>query len=371
MGRFDRYMLGELLKMFGFFALVLVSVYWVNRAVVLFDQLIADGQSARVFLELTTLSLPNIIRITLPLAAFAAALYVTNRLARDSELVVMQATGFSPFRLVRPVLVFGLLSGVLMLVLTHLLVPLSQGRLALREAQIAQNVTARLLVPDRFIDPAAGVTVYIREITPAGELVDIFLSDRRDGDRAVTYTARKAWLVRGSDGPRLVMLDGRAQTLRHADQRLFVTGFSEFSHDIGALITLPDPGAAPMKARSTAALLRADAATQQETGRDAARLRFEGHSRFNQAALCVIAALLGFAPLMLGGFSRFGFGPQMAGAAGLVIAVMAIDSAAAETAKAGIVALTYAAPVAGAAVTAVLLWAATQGPRPRRRRAAA
>ena len=29
--------------LFGFFSLVLVLVYWINRAVVLFDQLIADG----------------------------------------------------------------------------------------------------------------------------------------------------------------------------------------------------------------------------------------------------------------------------------------------------------------------------------------
>jgi lipopolysaccharide export system permease protein len=28
---------------FGFFALVLVMVYWVNQAVLLFDRLIADG----------------------------------------------------------------------------------------------------------------------------------------------------------------------------------------------------------------------------------------------------------------------------------------------------------------------------------------
>ncbi|MEO6300594.1 MAG: LPS export ABC transporter permease LptF, partial [Paracoccaceae bacterium] len=46
MTRFDRYLLSQLLTMFGFFALVLVGVYWINRAVGLFDQLIGDGQSA-------------------------------------------------------------------------------------------------------------------------------------------------------------------------------------------------------------------------------------------------------------------------------------------------------------------------------------
>ncbi len=74
MARFDRYMLSQLMVLFGFFSLVLVLVYWINRAVVLFDQLIADGQSATVFLEFTALTLPSVMRLALPLAAFAASL---------------------------------------------------------------------------------------------------------------------------------------------------------------------------------------------------------------------------------------------------------------------------------------------------------
>ncbi|HBQ48692.1 MAG TPA: LPS export ABC transporter permease LptF, partial [Hyphomonas atlantica] len=119
MPRFDRYVLSQLMVLFGFFALVLVSVYWVNRAVSLFDELIADGQSAGVFLEFTALSLPNVIRLVLPIAAFIAAVYVTNRLTSESELVVVQSSGFSPFRLARPVAMFGLLVALLMAVLVH------------------------------------------------------------------------------------------------------------------------------------------------------------------------------------------------------------------------------------------------------------
>ena len=62
---FDRYVLSRLMTLFGFFAVVLVGVYWINRAVRLFDQLISDGQSAIVFLEITALTLPNVIRVML------------------------------------------------------------------------------------------------------------------------------------------------------------------------------------------------------------------------------------------------------------------------------------------------------------------
>ena len=80
MAKFDRYMLSQLLVLFGFFSLVLVAVFWINRAVVLFDRLIGDGQTALVFLEFSALGMPKLISTVLPLSTFAAAVYVTNRL---------------------------------------------------------------------------------------------------------------------------------------------------------------------------------------------------------------------------------------------------------------------------------------------------
>ncbi|MEZ5715914.1 MAG: LptF/LptG family permease [Paracoccaceae bacterium] len=61
----------------------------------------------------------------LPVAAFAASVYVTNRrLSSESGAkAVMQATGFSPWRLARPVFCSGLIVAAMMTALTHFLVP--------------------------------------------------------------------------------------------------------------------------------------------------------------------------------------------------------------------------------------------------------
>ena len=185
-------MLSQLMVLFGFFSLVLVMVYWVNRAISLFDQLIADGQSAWVFLEFTALTLPNVIRVVLPISAFIATVYVTNRLSNESELVVMQSSGYSSFRLARPVVAFGLIVSILLMILTNILVPASNSALADRQEEIARNISARFLKDGQFLHPANGVTFYIRDITPAGELKDIFLSDQRGGNQESIYTARNA-----------------------------------------------------------------------------------------------------------------------------------------------------------------------------------
>jgi lipopolysaccharide export system permease protein len=192
--RFDRYLLSQLLQLFGFFSLVLVAVYWVNRAVGLFDQLIGDGQSARVFLEFSILTLPNAIRLVLPISAFAATVYVVNRLMQESELVVMQATGFSAFRLARPVLFFGL---VVMLDAAGADQRSGPGKPAHpdeRSAEISQNITARFLNAGQFMHPAKGVTLYIREITPTGELIDLFMADERGRPTgSSTRPGRRFW----------------------------------------------------------------------------------------------------------------------------------------------------------------------------------
>ncbi|WP_090204892.1 LPS export ABC transporter permease LptF [Yoonia litorea] len=353
-------MLSQLLVLFGFFSLVLILIYWINRAVILFDQLIADGQSAGVFLEFTALSLPAVIRLALPLAAFAAAVYVTNRMSTESELTVVQATGYSPFRLARPVLYFGVIVAVMMSVLMHVLVPLSSARLAEREAEIAQNLTARLLTEGQFIEPVDGVTFYIREITPEGELKDIFLSDLRAPEEEVTYTASSAFLVRDVRETQLVMIGGMVQTLRKSDQRLFTTRFEDFAYNIGNLIEAPSAVRLRDSHLSTLALLNPTPELEEATRRTAAELIARGHDRFSQSILGTVAALLGFSTLMVGGYSRFGVWKQITAAIFLIILVKAVETVGLNTARSdpALWFATYLSNAVGFVIVGILLvWA--------------
>lgn len=372
LSRFDRYLLAQLLALFGFFSLVLVAVYWVNRAVGLFDQLIGDGQSAVVFLEFSVLTLPNVIRLVLPVSAFAACLYAINRLNQESELVVMQATGFSAFRLARPVLFFGLSVLAMQMVLTNVLVPLSQARLGERSSEISENATARFLNEGRFMHPATGVTLYISEITPLGELKKIFLSDERGVADRVVYTAETALLVRGEAGPVLVMLEGAAQRLTREGQRLAVTRFENFAMDLSGLMNGGGARRVGLRELSTLDLLAAPPELLEATGQNRASFREEAHSRIASPLLALAAPLVGFAALMLGGYSRFGLLPQIALGVGLLIVLQTISTVGAGRALKSDLAwpLVYLAPLTGLAISGGLLWLA-QRPRRRKREAVA
>lgn len=321
-------MLSRMLTLFGFFALVLVLIYWINNAVQLFDQLIADGQSTLVFLEFSALTIPAVILRILPIAAFAAALYATDRLAADSELVVVQATGFSPFRLARPAMVYALITALFTAVLANYLVPTSLNLYYKRITEVSESLTARLFTEGEFLSPVDGVTVFIRDVTPQGELVDIFVSDARDKDVRHTYTASKAYLVRHDDKPQLVMIDGMAQSLRLANDSLLITQFDDFSYDLSAFVTGNISRKVRVEEVTTAALLSADQELAQSTGLTIERLNYLGHERIALAGLTIAACMIGFATLLLGGFSRFGVWRQMVFAVFLIILVKLVDSGA-------------------------------------------
>ncbi|SFT76689.1 LPS export ABC transporter permease LptF [Sedimentitalea nanhaiensis] len=311
MSRYDRYVLSQYLVLFGFFALILVAVFWINRAVVLFDNLIGDGQSAMVFLEFTALTLPNLIRMVLPMAAFAAAVYVTNRLNGESEMTVMQATGSSPWRLARPALVFGLITAAMMSILTHVLLPASTSQLAIREAEVARNVTARLLTEGSFLHPAPGVTFYIRQIDPDGTLNDVFLSDRRDPEQTVTYTGAEAFLVRDGDQANLIMVDGLAQRLDTATLTLSTTVFQDFSYNISSLLKERAARSRSIRSIPTIELMTEQNQISATEDFTPGQLAEELHLRFARALICIAVTLIGFSTLLLGGFSRFGVWRQI------------------------------------------------------------
>jgi lipopolysaccharide export system permease protein len=364
--RFDRYLLSQFLALFGFFSLVLVLIYWVNRAVGLFDRIIGDGQSALVFLEISLLTLPDVIRIMLPVSAFAAAVYTTNRLTQDGELVVMQATGFSAFRLARPVLFFGLSVTVMLVLLYNVIVPASRSVLSDRTAEISANVTARLLVDGTFIHPTDGITFYIREINDRGELLDVFLSDEREPANATTYTAHRALLVRGDTEPKLIMFDGLSQSYDSLKTRLSVVHFSDFTYDLGKMLVAEDRAPRTLNELSTRDLLFPTPELMQEVNQTRAAMLSEGHARLIQPFLGLATALIGFATLLLGAFSRFGLWRQIMGAIVMLIVIQMINNAgfsASLQSDTGWV-MVYVAPILGVLASVVMLWVAQ---RPRRR----
>ena len=343
--------------LFGFFSLVLVSVYWVNQAARLFDSLIADGQNVGIFLEFSALTLPWIVQLILPVSAFVATLYIFNRMIGESELVVLQTAGLSARRLLRPVLVFGLLMALLVGILGNILAPVARAQVVERQDEVRDDLTGRFLRAGEFIHPTRGLTVYIREISELGEFHDIFLQDTSNRGVEVTYSATNAILVRSETGPRLVMFDGLAQTLDLETGRLATVSFSDFTYDVGALIDGDDGRQIDVRELPTPLLLRADEAVAETYNIPLAHMVFEGHDRIAQSLFVIFVPLIGAASLMLGSFSRFGVWRQIFIAVLLVLPLQIVRNAGETAVRSDAEAwpLAYSQPAAAAVIASVMV----------------
>ncbi|HHB81104.1 MAG TPA: LptF/LptG family permease, partial [Aliiroseovarius sp.] len=165
-------------------------------------------------------------------------------------------------------------------------------------------------------------------------------------------------LVRAEDGPRLVMFKGLAQVLDTASDRLTITAFDNFTFNLAALVENDFLGKRSFFHLPTRDLLAASPAIQRETGQDRAFLRTEAFARTARALLSVVAAMAGFATLLLGGFSRFGLWRQILGAIVLLALVQFLDNALTQMARIGQAPATivFVSPAVGLALIGLLLW---------------
>ena len=321
MSRFDRYLFTQYFLMFGFFSLILLFIYWINKAIALFDNLISDGQTFLVFLEFSILTIPPIIPIVAPLAAFAAAIFVTNRLKNDSELTIMQATGFSPLRLSRSIFLFGLVVTIILLIISHYLIPKSNNILLKRQNEVASSLNAKLLKVGSFIHPQNGVTFYIGGISNSGVIEDVFVLDERNKDREIIVTSKSGYLITNNNNPILVLKDGIVQNYDLKSTNLSTIHFQDLSYDLTSWSVKERMSKSKLLLTySSFDLFKDPELVSILTDSSPISVLEELHSRILTPLLALIAALIGFSALMIGDYSRFGASKQIS--VGIVILIL-------------------------------------------------
>ncbi|ARA92465.1 permease [Rhodothermaceae bacterium RA] len=108
MNTFDRHILRRLFSGFLFFVGTLIVFFIVLHYVEFIDDFMDRGATMRdVFLVYYPSYIPEIVKLTSPLALFLSCVYLTGKLAQELQLIALQASGVSLYRLLRPYLVIG------------------------------------------------------------------------------------------------------------------------------------------------------------------------------------------------------------------------------------------------------------------------
>jgi lipopolysaccharide export system permease protein len=211
MGSIGRYIFRTTLGAFLVVLVSLTAVIWVTQALRDIDIITNQGQSILVFVGVTGLIIPLLVLVIAPIALLIAAAHVLNKMSNDSEIIVMNAAGMSPWILFRAFMAAAIVVSLLVAAISAYFAP--KGLRMLRDwlTEVRANVVSNIVQPGRFTAIESGVTIHIRERRPNGQLAGIFLDDRRNPNERITVLSEIGELLDNSSGTYLVLQKGVVQ----------------------------------------------------------------------------------------------------------------------------------------------------------------
>jgi lipopolysaccharide export system permease protein len=232
MGSIDKYIFRTTLASFAVVLVSLTGVIWITQALRGIDLMTSQGQTILTFLGVTGLVIPALVLIIAPIALMIAISHTLNKLATDSEIIVMNAAGFSPIRLFVPFLYATLVVALLVAFIAAYLAPDGMRRIKRWDAEITADVLANILQPGRFTQLDQNLTIRVRERQPGGVLAGIFVDDRRDPKEHVSIIADHGTVLNNERGSFLVLQDGHLERFETGKQDPALVSFDRYAFDM-------------------------------------------------------------------------------------------------------------------------------------------
>jgi lipopolysaccharide export system permease protein len=232
MGSIGRYMFRATMGAFLITLVSLTVVIWFTQAMREFDLITSQRQTLLVFVGITGLIIPLLVMMIAPIALVMASAHVINKLSSDSEIIVMNAAGISPWVLLRPFLVAAAVVSVFVAVIAAYISPLCLRDLRDWSAQVRADILTNIVQPGRFTTVGGNLTFHIADRRQNGLLVGIFVDDRRDPNEHATYLAEQGEIVKNDRGSFLVLQGGSIQRLEAGQRDPRIIVFDRYAFDL-------------------------------------------------------------------------------------------------------------------------------------------
>jgi lipopolysaccharide export system permease protein len=232
MGSIGRYMFRATMGAFLITLVSLTIVIWFTQAMREFDLITSQRQTLLVFVGITGLIIPLLVMMIAPIALVMASAHVINKLSSDSEIIVMNAAGISPWLLLRPFLVAAAVVSVLLAVIAAYVSPRSLRALRDWSAQVRADILTNIVQPGRFTTVGGNLTFHIADRRQNGLLIGIFVDDRRDPKEHSTYLAEQGEIVKNDSGSFLVFQGGSIQRLEVGQRDPRIVMFDRYAFDL-------------------------------------------------------------------------------------------------------------------------------------------
>jgi LPS export ABC transporter permease LptF/LPS export ABC transporter permease LptG len=291
-----RYVLKEVLAHAGIGVAVFTFVLFTRDLGRILDLVARNSAPLPSVAELFFFTVPVALTYTIPMGVLVGILIGLSRLAADSEITAMRASGIGVWTFLRILSLFVAFSWLLAMLNGVVIAPRSQAALGRLQDRLKSAQASFEIQPNVFYEGFPKLVLYVQDVHTrpgAAEWRGVFLADVSDPAAPTITMAEKGILV--SEGPQMLHLHlsngSTHETVAGAPDRYQVSTFAETDRPI--LLPATDTNQAqstPVSELTTTELW------QQAKHADAITRRWdliEFHRRFSLSTACVVLALVG------------------------------------------------------------------------------
>ncbi|MCL2439734.1 MAG: LptF/LptG family permease [Alphaproteobacteria bacterium] len=284
----DRYIASQILVGSLIVGTILLGIAWFSQIIRLLSFLVNNSAGFGTFLRLTSLLIPELFVIIMPIALFAVILFTYAKMISDRELVVMQATGRSPDQIARPAIFISWVMALMCWTCSLWLSPISAAYYRDMRNFSAQDLSSFIVKEGEFNQLSRGITIYVKN-TLNNVMTDIFVDDTRNPNTRRTIIAQRGVLKTGERSALLILEHGSIQD-KGGGKYTFGT-FETYTADL-AIATTDNQRTRRPDERPTLELVMARASEYESNPRFYKALKAELHRRIIAPLLNPLFALV-------------------------------------------------------------------------------
>ena len=232
MNQIERYIFRRILQL-ALGILIVTTVLAMTTQVLLYVNLLTStGQSLLTYVRLALMLMPKVMVIVMPFALLIAAGYTLGGMNEDSELVVIESAGARPRVVAWPILLIAIGMSAFTLVSNHFIEPATNRQVRNIVSNASGDLLSNAIQTSTFTKLDEGVYFDVSDVGNRGELNGIFISDKRDKTKTVTYYARTGQLVHRDADQVLVLEDGEAQNMDRQTGKVSIIRFKAYALDL-------------------------------------------------------------------------------------------------------------------------------------------
>jgi LPS export ABC transporter permease LptG/LPS export ABC transporter permease LptF len=289
-----RYILGEILSHALIGCVIFTFILFMKELPRILEMVVHNSSTFVSVVQIILFTLPNFFMVTIPMAVLVGVLLGYSRLAADSEVIAMRASGLGIGYFVRVASIVAIGGTLLGLANSLLLAPRANRAILAMNKELASQASYEI-EPRVFDEDFHNFVLYVQDVragTGAAHWRQVFMADTSDSTNPLITTAASATVSNDSTQQLLVRLrDGsRHETVAGQPEQYNISTF-DFT-DL-PLISSQQNDVHLGRMDTDIYAMSMSALRQRSHAPDGKRFQIEMHKRFAYPAACLVLMLVG------------------------------------------------------------------------------